>query len=310
MADRLGYGLGRVALSVIGGTRHSNYGLFSLGEYHGENNYYLGIFGFWFNFSLSHLFRSPVAWIRVMWQQIDRGGWLQSLRRNGVVWPLQAASLVVFLMWHFLPGGFMHKHFVQSRGNIRAGRLWTLFTANISHYQMAHLVGNMITITSVGESLQARLGPLRVAELALLSGVTSSIASLLASPDGGSLGASGIAMGFHAASACLFESSLGYPMMRIYGIEMNPLTTLFTHLIADLMDAQSGRRDVDWAGHFGGALSGWLFVRVLQGAISLPVLGIPGAMGAISDSQQLGTPLLRLRMLQLTGNAPSDGWLN
>lgn len=236
---------------------HSNYILFSLAQSNGES--YLGLLGLWIPMlPLTTILKGMVAWLR------SRIGLLpSSLLQNGVISPLHCVCLAIYLMWQILPSGFMHKHFVQSWSNLRAGRLWTLLTANLSHYSASHLIGNMAALATVGETLQDTMGPTSTGELAIWAALASSACSLTLSDQGGSLGASGICMGFHAAAAVLLERTSTYRLMNMYGVDMGPLGTLGAHLAADFLDARSGRRPVDWAGHLGGAAAGYFYVTTL-----------------------------------------------
>ena len=102
-------------------------------------------------------------------------------------------------------------------------------------------------------------------------------------------------MGFHAAAAVLFERTRNYRLMSMYGVTMSPLGTLASHIFADFMDAQSGRRHVDWAGHLGGAAAGYFFVNlVLRG----------GQPAGFFESSTSYTPRPRTTMLPSGG-----GWV-
>ena len=95
---------------------------------------------------------------------------MQAILTNSPVQTLQALCAAIFALWHLAPEGFMQRHFVLSRFNVSAGRLWTVITANvaptfssctscslmsqISHYDLPHLVGNMSSLVYIGPALE------------------------------------------------------------------------------------------------------------------------------------------------------------
>lgn len=104
VSSRSSLGLGRFGL-FSGEMRHRSYGLFSVAT-HGET--FLGVGGLWVPLSTEGLRGGWLAVVGQVWQQ-----GVQELQRNGVIQPLSALCVLVFVLWLILPEGFMTRYVLE-----------------------------------------------------------------------------------------------------------------------------------------------------------------------------------------------------
>jgi membrane associated rhomboid family serine protease len=97
-----------------------------------------------------------------------------------VVCGVVGANCVVFLMWQATSiRRFMAKNFaISSAGVLKEGRLHTLVTSIVSHYDAVHLGANMACLVIFGKSLMPILGRSRFLALYLGAGIASSLAQV------------------------------------------------------------------------------------------------------------------------------------
>jgi membrane associated rhomboid family serine protease len=241
------------------------YVVLRLGRYDGRR--FLGCYGCWLPLpSLDLGLSDPLRLC---------ASWLCLSDASGVSWgPHEAFALLcalIFVLWQLAPPGFMWRHFTTSPSTVRAGRVWTLLTAAVSHCEVVHLSYNLISLLGVGPDLAARVPCRDLAELMLASAVASSAVSLLWSAldrrrrDAPSLGASGVVLALFVASATL---SPDRPCV-LYGMVLPASHAVLVQCGLDCMLAAMGahgRRaagsgEIDVAAHLGGALCGYWYAR-------------------------------------------------
>ena len=221
------------------------YILLRIGAHKGRH--FVGIFGMWVPLPLL-AFKVPRL----------------SVCRDGEV-PHEAFALLCIIGWVLATSAerYALRHGVCSLNAVRAGRIWTVLTANVVHFSPIHLLHNVMQVLTLGPVLHSALGCDVMAVLLLFSALTASVASLVWSgvvcrrPNEGSAGASGVAMGMIAANAALYPRVV----VRLYGVEMHSAALPFVHLAIDA--ACCG---VDLAAHAGGAACGWMLVRRWRGS--------------------------------------------
>mmetsp|Transcript_45723 Transcript_45723/g.178019 ORF Transcript_45723/g.178019 Transcript_45723/m.178019 type:complete len:192 (+) Transcript_45723:693-1268(+) len=166
----------------------------------------------------------------------------------------------IFLAWRISkkrPNAsiFMVQHFTCSRDSMQIGRLHTLFTSNLSHYDPLHFTINMVVLYNVGNEVIQIINPSRFTQLYFFGGFSSSVTSVMLkrvrrSPRV-SLGASGSVM------AMLFmfaQVSSAWERARRH-VERNPITSVLTiavhAFVASLrLTAVSGEKgDHCWKAH-------------------------------------------------------------
>lgn len=187
----------------------------------------------------------------------------------GVVLGLMAVNVGVFALWHTWgldhPGAMLD-HFVVSLDAVRAGRVWTLLTSEVSHVDATHLLVNLIALWAFGTPVARVMGPHRFMALYAAGGFCASLGHVLwnlGSGDGaGALGASGavgavaivFALWFPRATILLgflipmpaWVAAVAFVLLDLFGVFGAPVDLL--------ADGQSTR--VAHAAHLGGAAVG------------------------------------------------------
>jgi len=147
-------------------------------------------------------------------------------RSDYIIYILIAVNVFVFVLWNLNPSIQMKRNFTLSQENIDKGYYWTIITANFSHLNGFHLIGNMLPLYFFGRPVLYFLGARRFLGLYLVAGIFSSFSHLLlinsnkinrqlgtrvftANYDVPSLGASGSVFGISTLCAIL------YPWLKI-----------------------------------------------------------------------------------------------
>lgn len=180
----------------------------------------------------------------------------------------------------------MMDNFTVSAQNIAQGRLWTLFTSEISHFNLMHFLFNMIAMISIGESVRQAIGNERTLWLYLVGSLSASLAHiywtygqyrraiskkeydltpnermmLIRGPPAG-LGASG------AVCAILGAFAVLWPRKRLnFMFIFNPTasTVVITICLFDFIGLWNQNSILGHSGHLGGALSGVAFALILR----------------------------------------------
>lgn len=139
------------------------------------------------------------------------------------------------------------------------GEYYRLFTAMFLHFNIGHLVNNMITIFMFGNTMEPLLGKVRTALVYLLGGLGGSIASYLYYLNGTSYPVSAGASG---AAYALIGGFLAMAMFdpRTRG-RMNPWQIIFMVIIC--IGSQFTDSSIGNVAHFMGFLSGFAVAAVL-----------------------------------------------
>lgn len=138
------------------------------------------------------------------------------------------------------------------------GQLWRLFTCMFLHFDIAHLLTNMLSLFAIGSVIETSFGSKRYLAIYLFSGICASLVSALGHMFTGSpavsAGASGAVFGLSGALICLAV----FRMTARYGIDARrvPFAVL-------LSVALSSASNVDNYAHVGGLAAGFLFSLLL-----------------------------------------------
>ncbi|MCW8130357.1 MAG: rhomboid family intramembrane serine protease [Planctomycetota bacterium] len=181
---------------------------------------------------------------------------------------LIGVNVVVFFVWLGLgrSSQFMHEHFVFSLENaVDHWRIHTALTSAISHFEVWHLLFNMVFLWWLGRDMELLYGPKNFLWMyvacALLASFTDGVMTAVHFlPDHGGLGASGAVMGIMVCCAFFYPNKPMYFMM-LFRMPLKWLAILYVFL-----DLAMGfdRENQDGIGHFahlGGALGGFLFYK-------------------------------------------------
>ena len=141
------------------------------------------------------------------------------------------------------------------------GQWWRMLSATILHAGVAHLLSNMIALLDFGSRCERFYGSRAFLALYLLSALAGSAVSLMWSPLGNSVGASGAIMGvLGAALVYTLDGRNDVPV----SIFKQHATSLGIFLFYTVMIAINGG-NIDHAAHFGGLVMG-----IIAGIILLP----------------------------------------
>ncbi|WP_066945905.1 rhomboid family intramembrane serine protease [Streptomyces lushanensis] len=131
-------------------------------------------------------------------------------------------------------------HFV----GVAEGQWYRLLTSAFLHQELWHIAFNMLSLWWLGGPLEAALGRIRFLALYLLSGLAgSAFTYLIASPNQGSLGASGAVFGLLGATAVVMRR-LQYDMRPVFALLALNLLFTFTW------------PGIAWEAHVGGLVAG------------------------------------------------------
>ncbi|VVA93614.1 unnamed protein product [Arabis nemorensis] len=105
--------------------------------------------------------------------------WLQGLSANDVVLGLVVANTGVFLMWQVFDKQFMINNFMISLDNVTGGRIHTLITSAFSHFDLGHIISNMIGLYFFGNSIARSFSPQFLLKLYLAGALGGSVFYLI-----------------------------------------------------------------------------------------------------------------------------------
>jgi membrane associated rhomboid family serine protease len=156
------------------------------------------------------------------------------------------------------------------------GHVWTLFTYMFVHGGFLHILVNLILIVACGRALQVMLGEKHLLQIFLFAGLFGGLAqilfSLLENPSIPVVGASACAFGLLVALAVLIPEQevsmllfFVIPLrlrMKYLASSLVGLAVVF--LVIDLMVSGNVMMvsGVGHAAHLGGALAGWIYIRM------------------------------------------------
>jgi membrane associated rhomboid family serine protease len=182
-----------------------------------------------------------------------------------VLWGLVALNVAVHLLWlgardDAALRDFMAANFLLTVEGVFQGRVWTLLTAAVSHYDGTHLIFNLIAFHAFARAVGLTIGPQRLLGLYVFGALASSLAdigvSLLTGDLHASLGASG------AVNAIATVFALLYPRARliVLFLPMQAWMAVLLFLALDLAGAMSPvDTGIGHVAHLGGTLFGFLY---------------------------------------------------
>ena len=145
------------------------------------------------------------------------------------------------------------------------GQWWRLVTSAFIHFDIKHLVMNMLCLYSVGSLLERLIGHAKTVELYLLTAITGSLASCVFHPNVVCAGASGAVFGLFGAQITyimILRERLGLTSKALGGYMKSGLVFIAINFAYGLMPG------VDMAAHVGGLLGGLLIGAVIALSVS------------------------------------------
>ena len=153
------------------------------------------------------------------------------------------------------------------RPAVLEGQWWRLLTCCFLHIGIIHLLVNMYALLYIGVLLEPFLGRIKFTLAYFLTGILSSLASIVWNEATVSAGASGAIFGVYGLFLALLTTQLIHPSVR-----KPMLKSMLFFVVLNLSIGFTGL--VDNAGHIGGLVSG-----LLMGYIYYPSLKKPWARG-------------------------------
>lgn len=139
------------------------------------------------------------------------------------------------------------------------GQLWRLLTCIFLHFNISHLITNMLSLFAIGCIIETAFGTCRYLIIYLLSGLSASLVSavfhMIRGAAAVSAGASGAVFGLSGALICLAV----FKKTARYGVDARrvPFAVL-------LSVALSSASNVDNSAHIGGLIAGFIVSLILM----------------------------------------------
>ena len=221
----------------------NSFHLFSTGRSGGQT--YVGLFG---------------VWVELEWSAAQHVGDIvgQALKQD--LHRILLLNAAIFVLWMVLPSRFMEDHFTVSRRNLGSGRVHCLLSSVFSQQAFLHLLGNTVSLLSIGPELLRIIGRGFFWELFLMGGMAGAALSALVQPRASSCGASGAVYALLAFNAALNPDR----MQIIAGFELTNVQLVYTLLGIDLVSHWSGST-VDFVCHVGGAVFASVYCQHVNG---------------------------------------------
>lgn len=138
------------------------------------------------------------------------------------------------------------------------GQIWRIFTCMFLHFDISHLLTNMLSLFAIGSIIETAFGACRFFFIYLISGLSASLTSafyhMITGNPAVSAGASGAVFGLSGALICLAV----FKKTARYGVDAKrvPFAVL-------LSVALSSASNVDNAAHIGGLITGFIISLLL-----------------------------------------------
>ncbi len=217
----------------------------------------------------------------------DRSYMRDDYPRNGtsvVTWLISAIVAVfvlqfVFIRW-FNSDALEHT-FALSAANIKAGKIWTLFTYNFLHStgNLLHIVANLLGLYFLGRVLLPLLGSRRFAWFYVAAVMTGGVlwtATHWDDPFSTAIGASAGVVGLFIVFACFQPNQpITFLLFFILPITLKPkyvaialvAMELLGFFFYEIMGAVSPfGPSIAHSAHLGGMLAGWIYYRYIHEA--------------------------------------------
>lgn len=186
-----------------------------------------------------------------------------SFRNNPLIYSLIGINVLSYLLVNQLKSGYCYAG-LQSARVIVEGEYWRLLSSMFVHYDLTHLLFNMVALLIFGSYAERFLRSLPALFIYIMSGLIANCVALiityiLAEPSYCAIGASGSILGLAAGTACV--------MLRIWRAFRNPIALIFARQLAIILAIQFVIdfivEENSFIHHFVGAAAGFLLVLVI-----------------------------------------------
>jgi rhomboid protease GluP len=148
----------------------------------------------------------------------------ESISRAKTTQILILLNVIIFILGEFIDGNTSFAvFFAQEKGKIMDGEVWRLLTSIFIHWDLNHLINNMIGLLLYGSLLETRLGRSQFILIYLIAGLMGSIFSFILPPLTPcpvtfcySAGASGAIFGLMGVSFIVLSKETG--RIYLYGL--------------------------------------------------------------------------------------------
>ena len=189
-----------------------------------------------------------------------------SFRNNPLIYSLIGVNLLGYvLIQQLMPVPNYCFAGLQSYMVIAEGEYWRIISSIFVHYDLSHLLFNMVALLIFGSYAERFLGLIPALCIYLLSGFIANCIALiivyfLNQVNYCAIGASGAILGLAAGTACV--------MLRIWREFRNPVALIFARQLAIILLIQFGLdfiiKENSFIHHFVGALSGFLLALIIH----------------------------------------------
>ncbi len=167
---------------------------------------------------------------------------------------------------------------------VHAGEYWRLLSATVLHGGAIHLAFNMFALWIIGQTVERVLGNAGFAATYLISGLAGSVASVIASPDVVSVGASGAVFGILGAQlTALLSRRVGLPAALRPGIMRNGVLIIGVNLAFGFSIP-----NIDNAAHMGGLIAGAMAGAALAHSLDSEGIARRGRRAALATLGGIG----------------------
>ena len=196
-----------------------------------------------------------------------------SLRNNPLIYSLIGVNLLGYvLVKQLMPAQTYCFAGLQSYMVIVEGEYWRLLSSMFVHYDLSHLLFNMVALLIFGSYAERFLGLRPALLIYLLSGfmancIALAIAYFLNQAGYCAIGASGAILGLAAGTACL--------MLRVWREFRNPVALIFARQLVIILIIQFGLdfvvKENSFIHHFVGAMTGFFLALIIYRRKQVPL---------------------------------------
>ncbi len=204
---------------------------------------------------------------------------------SAVTWLISAIVAVfvlqfVFLRWFNLDSA-LENAFGLTVANVKAGKVWTLFTYGLLHStsNLLHVVGDLVILYFVGRILEPMLGSRRFLWLfgaAVVTGAALWLGAHWQIGGGPAIGATAGVVGLFVVFACFYPNQpTTFLLFFVLPVTLKPKYVAVALLAAELAGfvfyevmraASPFGSEIAFSAHIGGMLAGWIYFRYVHEA--------------------------------------------
>lgn len=189
-----------------------------------------------------------------IYEIVEEKSWIEKLKEYPISYYLVAVNVVVFLLLHLtnilIENRWWLAHFAKISYNISMDHeYYRLFTAIFTHESISHLLFNCMALIILGKPIEIIFGKSKFLIIFLVAGLFGSLSSFIFS-ESISIGASGGIFGMFGVHLYLLKKN-STTYFKVFGKDF--LQLLLINVIIGFVIP-----NIDYWGHFGGILGGFL----------------------------------------------------